>query len=1128
MQQLLQKTLWLIAFLGLSASAWAQVTLPNSGTYTETFDGIGTALPTGWDVRTGATATALGTTATFSTAAILWNNTTGAFKNFASGDIGQSGTQASATDRALGLRQTGTVAEPGGAFVLQLNNTIGYQNFALSFKLQSLDATSPRTATWRVDYGFGTSPASFVAASAVGTLTTGGSTFSNNTITANLGAALDNQTGPVWIRIVVLTATTGSGNRPSTGIDDFTLTYSVPPTGPTLTVNPVTISGFSTPVGTPSVAQSYTVTGSSLTADVTVTAPAGYEVSQDGTTYASSQTVVQSGGSASAIIRVRLTGVVIGSFSGNITNTSTGVTTQNVAVSGNTVDPNAPTLSVMPGTLSGFSTTQNTPSAVQSYSLTGANLSADVAIVAPVGYQVSQDGSTFFNSLTVTQSGGTASAVIRVRLTGVSTGTFSGTVTNTSGSLLANLTVSGTVSSTVSGITLISAIQGTGTSAALTGTRTIEGIVTRAFPSSTALAGFFVQEEDADSDGNPLTSEGISVYDPANLFTGNVGDRVRITGNISEFTSVGVTLTQITPTTVLNLGASTLPSITPITFPVANVGDLERYEGMLVTASASSGSLVVTEYFELGRYGSVVLSSGGLNNEPGTDDRLDQFTQFYAPNVANYAAYLANNARRSIVLDDASGVQNPPNIILGRLSNPLSASNTLRGGDAVSSITAILDHRFGDYRLQTATGVNFQPTNPRPANPPSTGAATLKVASFNILNYFTSLDTNPGNNNGPTVSNGNTPPNSYEPRGASTSLERTRQFDKLLQAIYKSEVDVMGLNEVENNGFGANSAIQSIVDGLNSSSIAGPNTYTFINSDYISTDAITVAIIYKQAKVTPIGSTTAIPYTFGTGSFDVVNRRSLAQTFQQNSNNEIFTVVANHWKSKGSSAGGAGDTDTNDGQAQSNGTRTRQAQDLRDWLATKPTGTNDPDYLILGDLNAYAQEDPLTTLYAAGYTNLVPNSTYSYVFDGQVGALDHGLRSASLQSQITGADKWHINSDEPNYLDYSIVITASVSKTPAQIISLYAPDQFRTSDHDPVIIGLNLGGTCLAMTTVKAGAWNDPTVWSCNRVPTATDNVTVKHSVTMPAGYLANAKKMLLDANGKLTYALTARLLLNP
>ena len=125
------------------------------------------------------------------------------------------------------------------------------------------------------------------------------------------------------------------------------------------------------------------------------------------------------------------------------------------------------------------------------------------------------------------------------------------------------------------------------------------------------------------------------------------------------------------------------------------------------------------------------------------------------------------------------------------------------------------------------------------------------------------------------------------------------------------------------------------------------------------------------------------------------------------------------------------------------------------WLATDPTGVNDADYLIIGDLNAYAMEDPVMTLQDGGYTNLLASyigaEAYSYVYKGQAGYLDHALASPTLLSQITDATVWHINADEPIVLDYN-----TEYKTAGQIISLYSVDPYRASDHDPVIIGLEL------------------------------------------------------------------------
>ncbi len=227
-------------------SAFGQITL--SGTaYSQNFDAIGTAgLPNGISVRTLATATVIGTVATFSNAAIVWNNTSGAFKNFASATgltaSSTSTEQNNSTNRSLGLRQTASIGDPGGAFVFQLTNTTNLQAFNLSFKIQSLDNSSPRTSTWLVDYGIGTSPASFTTIVTAPTpLVTGNSLFTNDIVTVNFGTALDNKSQNVWIRIVTLAASIGSGNRPSSSIDDFTLNYSsfadvTPPT--VVTLNP--------------------------------------------------------------------------------------------------------------------------------------------------------------------------------------------------------------------------------------------------------------------------------------------------------------------------------------------------------------------------------------------------------------------------------------------------------------------------------------------------------------------------------------------------------------------------------------------------------------------------------------------------------------------------------------------------------------------------------------------------------------------------------------------------------------------------------------------------------------------------------------------------------------------------
>ena len=605
-------------------------------------------------------------------------------------------------------------------------------------------------------------------------------------------------------------------------------------------------------------------------------------------------------------------------------------------------------------------------------------------------------------------------------------------------------------------VTKINQIQGSGLTfnPAFGGTQAIEGVVVGSFLGSSGLNGFYVQEEDADWDTDLATSEGIFIFDPTGLFSGAVGDKVRVTGLVAEFTSsatgiigstINSSLTQlslastVSTKSVLNLGSSALPSITNVTLPVADASVLERYEGMLVNVGAAVGSLTVTNNFTLGRFGQVGLSAG---------DRLDQYTQVNAPSVSGYADYRANLLDNYIILDDGSNTQNPAAVIHARNGQPLSATNTLRGGDAIASISGVLDQRFEGYRIQTKTPANFEPTNARENVAPAVGG-TLKVASFNLLNFF----------NGDGVGGGF--PTS---RGAESLAEYNRQLPKTVAAILGLNADVFGYNEMENDGYGSTSAVQTLVNALNAAT--APGTYAFVTppasalnaSGTFGGDQITVGFIYKTSAARVAPGTSAAALTTGAFAQDNANRVQrppLAVTFEQLDNglptNATFTAVINHFKSKGSSAGGAGDADIGDGQGLSNGTRTRASQDLAAWLATNPTGTADSDYLIMGDLNAYRLENPITTLTDAGYTSLFGSESYSYQFQGQWGSLDHALASSSLNGQVAGAAKWHINADEPVALDYNLNF-----KSLAQQSSFYNVDPFASSDHDPLVVGLNL------------------------------------------------------------------------
>lgn len=312
-------------------------------------------------------------------------------------------------------------------------------------------------------------------------------------------------------------------------------------------------------------------------------------------------------------------------------------------------------------------------------------------------------------------------------------------------------------------------------------------------------------------------------------------------------------------------------------------------------------------------------------------------------------------------------------------------------------------------------------------------------------------------------------------RGAENETEFTRQAAKTVAAIVALNPTVLGVIEVENDGYGPASAIADLVNRLNSAT--APGTYAFIDVDEVTgqvdalgNDEIKVGIIYQPALVTPVGQTAALntPDFITGGDSEPRNRAALAQAFAVNASGARFVVSVNHFKSKGSPCDAP---DAGDGQGNCNIVRTNAANTLAAWLASDPTGINDPDVLIIGDLNSYAKEDPIRALETQGYENLVERfggaNAYSYVSNGQWGYLDYALASASLSLQVNGTAEWHINADEPSVLDYNTNF-----KSMGQISSLYAPDFYRTSDHDPVIVGLDLDGVPPTTTATVSGPNN--------------------------------------------------------
>ena len=618
--------------------------------------------------------------------------------------------------------------------------------------------------------------------------------------------------------------------------------------------------------------------------------------------------------------------------------------------------------------------------------------------------------------------------------------------------------------------TPISAIQGVGEVSPLAGQNvTVEARVTAWLPE---LRLFFVQEESADQDGDARSSEGLAVYygnAPAPVDAQSIGDLVRLSGTVTEFNGL-TELTTVGALTVVEDGTpASLDAAVPVTLPLATAEALEAFEGMFIEVTAASGgALYASDTYTFGRYGEIVFHADAVPQ---------QYTQQNLPDVAGHAQYLDFLARNSLQLDDRSGVQNPTLATLQSGDHPLtrggellSPDNFVRVGDTVNSLSGVLSYGFGAYELQPVGTVDLTPA-PRPAAPTDAdlGQPDIRVASFNVLNYFTTLSGNFTNPYG----------TSHAQRGANDPEEFARQQTKIVEAMLGTGADVFGLMEMQNNGFADEaSAIDDLVDALNAA--AGAGRYDFIRAPYqdgngspeptAGDDAIMVAIVYDTTRVQALGQA-AVPDVATYTAFAGDNRVPVAQTFAHvDDASRQFTMVVNHFKSKGSlSSNFAGDADAGDGQGNNNPTRLEAAVDLARWLATDPTGATDGDYLLVGDFNSYAMEDPIRFLSDAAfdasavyggydipadaealrgsYDYLGSADDHGYVFDGLRGSLDHALASTALASEVTGIVHWHINADEQLALDYD---------TRFDDPALYAPDAFRSSDHDPIVIGLRL------------------------------------------------------------------------
>ncbi|MDN5434896.1 MAG: ExeM/NucH family extracellular endonuclease, partial [Acinetobacter sp.] len=561
----------------------------------------------------------------------------------------------------------------------------------------------------------------------------------------------------------------------------------------------------------------------------------------------------------------------------------------------------------------------------------------------------------------------------------------------------------------------------------------VRGVITADYRYQNGFSGFYIQTPDSKAKAN--LSNAIFVYLPAasTITGGKVGEEVILKGRLTNYENQ-LQIDQLSSNIqTCNNQAASLVSSTPIQLPFSSLTDAtgnapKRYQGMLVKIPQT---LTVSENYDYGRYGQLSLSLG----------RLYIPTNLY-PAKSNEAVALAKqNLLSKIILDDGYNNQNRT----PWLPQTFNAANTLRTGYQLKNVEGILEYRFNAWRIQPiqnkALPEVVKDSNLRNSTVLAKESKQVRVAAFNVLNY----------DNSPLIG--------VKPdRGANTDTEFNRQHAKIVSAIKTIDADVYGLMEIANNGYGEKSAVNYLTKAL------GADWKYVIppNMDKLGTDVIAVAIIYNSKRVKPVGN----PVVYD--DLTQKNRVTMAQSFQAVTGGKTFTVVPNHLKSKGSCPDDKTSPEANQGDGQGcwNPTRVTAVQKLIQWIATNPTKAEKPNYLLVGDMNSYAKEDPILAFEKANYKILLNDekvgqgkSAYSYVFgvasdvtgNGGAGNLDHAIADANLYPMVKRTFAWHINADEPTALDYN-----EEYKTKEQIASFYAPDAFRSSDHDPVIVDLDL------------------------------------------------------------------------
>lgn len=675
-------------------------------------------------------------------------------------------------------------------------------------------------------------------------------------------------------------------------------------------------------------------------------------------------------------------------------------------------------------------------------------------------------------------------------------------------------------------LTPIPTIQGTGSASALAtqtvtdkngnvtgkispGTFNVRGIVTTLGQSLTK--GFYLT--DPVGDGNPATSDGIFVYlndkDFATKYKDiKPGAELCLEAKVEEYYGG----TQLKPTfesSKARLQVTAQGLNVPTSVLLVNEGEtlaqaLNRHEGMRVRLDSSSDLHLTRNYgFDYKVYRN--------NVELAHKTPLIKPTQLHVASSTDAVALATKNGSNRLVIEsDYKALDG----VLPWFPGWDADQGYLRIGDQLTGLEGVIVYNKDAFRLVvpsdftlTAGALLRSPEEDRQDAPARLAGSDLRIGSFNVLNYFTSHSSIGGALNILCKDQADADNAKGCNRGAKSQPEFEKQRTKIVKAITAMDADLLGLMEMENNGFEDNSALHNLVTRLNEQQKDASKHYAYVrlpvtaltDGKFFGGDAIMVAMIYRPALLTPSGDASVIKlpeqrYTTGGVAKTAGQRDSLVQTFTLAKSKEPLTLVVNHLKSKGSGCyeNGDGKTEPADLQGKCTEFRVSAAKVLGEAVSKLPG-----QVLLVGDFNSYAKEDPIRVLtdynpatserkiVSASHTFIGDQSyeqlgrevtrsyglidlnvkfnkekAISYSYDGELGTLDYALANSALASKVAGVADWHINSFESSLFEYGSQYTGTLLKS---------DNPFSASDHDPIIVDLRLESDATKPDTSSGG-----------------------------------------------------------